>query len=218
MQALLGKIHYFIILYAVGMAALAYMDHQENLERIEQSIPALHNKIKKSKRKVKQLKGYFKDIKEAKQRIELVAVEIEKLQKKLPNTFSDTENLGTIKKIAEGLNIKNIFLTPLSEENRGFYFVKKYEFKATGTFLQFLIFFEKISQNERLLNVNEIKLFNTDNKQRGRFQLINSTALIEAYRYNDRYKEKRGIADIETEFLKKPKRKKRRKRNKKKKK
>ncbi len=205
MQAILGKIHWFIILYVVAMTYMSYTEHEEKVRRIDASIPAIKNKIKKNKKKLKQLNGYFKDIAEAKERIELVASEIEKLQKKLPSTFSDTENLGTIKKIAEGLNIKNIYLTPLAEEKKGFYYAKKYEFKATGTFLQFLIFFEKISENERLLNINEIRLFKTDNKQRGRFQLINSTALIEAYRYNDSYKEERGIEKLQKEFDKKAK-------------
>jgi Tfp pilus assembly protein PilO len=219
MQSILKYSHIVYLLYLLYGGWVVYEELQTKFEEVKQTIPVQKNKIKKNKKKLKQLNNYFKDIKEAKERIELVASEISKIQKKLPNSFSDTENLGAIKKIAEDLNIKNIYLTPMAEEDKGFYFTKKYEFKATGTYLQFLIFFEKISENERLLNINQISLSNTGSKQRGRFQLINTTALIEAYRYNNDYKEDTGIRELEEGFKnKKPgaMKKRRRKRNKKK--
>jgi Tfp pilus assembly protein PilO len=75
------------------------------------------------------------------------------------------------------------------------FFVKKYEMRGYGTFLQFMVFFEKIAENERLLNINEIKLERRAGGQRGRFQVIDAQVIVEAYRYNPSHKEDRGFKE-----------------------
>lgn len=214
MGKIVSNIHWIIIFY---VSFNLYMAHEENMTGIENkktSIPNIKNQIKKKKRDKKQLKQYFKDIENAKQRIERVAEQVEALQKQLPNNISDTENLELIKGLAEGLNIKNVFLTPGNEENKGFYLIKRYEFNGTGTFLQFLVFFEKVAENDRLLNVTSLKMNKTEKKQRGRFQLVNCKANIIAYKYNPNHKEDRGIKMIEDEFDKKTVRPRKRKKKK----
>jgi Tfp pilus assembly protein PilO len=215
MVTVISKIWILIIAYGAFEAWTIYQTHEEDMTSLETSIPQIQNQINRAKKERKQIKSYLRDIEEAKKNIELVALEVEKLQKKLPETIKDAENLSLIKKIAEGLNIKKIFLSPGIEENKGFYLTKRYEFTATGTFLQFLIFFEKIGGSERLLNVREVELRRSSDKQRGRFQLTNARVVVEAYRYNPDHKEDRGISDIETKFkdgkgpkgkVKKPKR------------
>ena len=53
---------------------------------------------------------------------------------------------------------------------------------------------EKISENERLLNIKALRMYKDDSTQvRGRFQLIKAEMSIEAYRYNPNHKEKREI-------------------------
>lgn len=216
MSGILSKIHWVIIFIALFDAGVFYFDHQEKVVSIESELPIIQARLKDKTKKAKQLKTFLKDIEAAKERIEIVALEVEKIQKKLPNIISDTENLGTIKNIAEDLNIKNIFLTPSVEVRKGFYITKKYELKSTGTFLQFLIFFEKIASNERLLNIGNFKIYKSQNKQRGRFQMINLDATIEAYKFNSAYREKRGINEIELEFKKTKKSRKRKSKRKRK--
>jgi Tfp pilus assembly protein PilO len=209
MNALISKIWILILAYGGFEAWTIYEAHQEKMTSLEGSIPRIQNQINRAKKEKKQIKSYLRDIEEAKKNIELVAQEVEKLQKKLPESIKDAENLNLIRKIAEGLNIKSIYLSPGTEENKGFYFTKRYEFKGTGTFLQLLIFFEKIGASERLLNIREIELKKSDKKQRGRFQLTNAKVIVEAYRYNPDHKEDRGIGDIEKKFeeeRKKPRR------------
>ncbi len=218
MSKIAANLHWFIILYISFNLYLNYEEKMEAIEIKKSSIPAIRMQIAKKRKEKKQLKQYFKDIENAKQKIERVAAEVESLQKQLPNRISDTENLTLIKGLAEGLNIKNVFLTPGTEENKGFYMVKRYEFAGTGTFLQFLIFFEKVAESDRLLNVTSLEMSKTDKKQRGRFQLVNCKASIIAYRYNPNHKEDRGIDLIEKEFdgKKAPLKRKRKKRAKKK--
>ena len=160
-------------------------------------IPALTTKINRNKKEKKQLTQYLKDVEAAKERIELVATEVEKIQKKLPDTVDDTKNLSLLKSLAEKLNIKSIYLTPLDEITKGFYIAKRYSMKASGTYLQFLMLMEQIGNMETILNVKRISLENQQEKQRGRFQIINGDIIIETYRFNTGYRESRGIEEIE---------------------
>lgn len=218
MAKILLNIHWLIILYA-GWTYFSLVEEKMSvLKESQDRVPISKAKIKKFIKQKNQLKVFFKDIEEAKKKIELVAVQVEKLQRQLPNSISDAANLSAIKDIADGLNIKNVFLAPGIEENKGFYFTKRYKFTGTGTYLQFLIFLEKIAANDRLLNVKTISIVRAAKKQRGRFQISNCEAEIEAYRYNAEYKESRGIDDIEKEFKKKKKKKRKRRKKKKKKK
>lgn len=183
-----------IILYAANDIYTRWSEHQEILENKRNSIPILEGQIVRYKKEKEAVESYMKDIEAAKQRIELVAQEVEALQRKLPANISDPENLGMFQDFANSLNIRNVSITPGREENLGFYFKKNYEFKGQGTFLQFLILMEKISENERLLNIKTVKMYkDTETQVRGRFQLIKSEMMIEAYRYNPDHKEQRTI-------------------------
>lgn len=190
----------FIFLWGVWSAWEIYDGYMIKKEEVGERVPILNSKIAKARREKKQIKNYLRDIEDAKKNIELVAAEVESLQRKLPETIKDAENLALIKSIAEELNIKNIYLSPGVEENKGFYFTKRYEFSASGTYLQMLIFFEKIGASERLLNIKSVEIRRSEEKQRGRFQLINANVTIEAYRYNKDHKEDRGIDKIESSF------------------
>jgi len=216
LASILNYVWILIIAYGGWEAFTLYETFQTDLIGLESQIPIITRKIKKGQKEKKQIRAYLRDIEEAKSNIELVAKEVESLQKKLPDSIKDTENLGLIKQIAEGLNIKNIFLSPGIEENKGFYFTKRYEFTATGTYLQFLIFFEKVGASERLLNIKTIDIKKSQSRQRGRFQLVNAKVIVEAYRYNPDHREDRGINKIETNFKNKPAPKKNRKNKRKK--
>jgi Tfp pilus assembly protein PilO len=200
MEKLLKNLHWFIILYALVNMGLAYMDHEERYNSIiaqEESVRAEFAKNKKTKRDIT---DFYKNIKEAKEKIERVALEIERTQQLLPSEISDTENIGLLRKIADDVNIKEVSISPEQEVDRGFYLARRYRFKAKATYLQFLIIFEKISENKRILNVGQLDFKKLEQPQRSKFQLINGEFVLEAYRYNINYKEDRGINEIESQF------------------
>ena len=217
MNSILSKLHIFVFIYLSFGVYTKWVESDENKERVNGEIPSLQVRIRKAEKERKQLKNYLKDVESAKGRIELVASEIEKLQKKLPDVVDDTKNLSRLKKIAEQINIKNIYLTPMNEINNGFYIAKRYNVKASGTYLQFLLFVDKVGAEASILNIKRLYLENVQKKQRGRFQIINGDIIVETYRYNKSYKENRGIDKIESEFKSKSKKKKSRKRKKRKK-
>lgn len=183
-----------IILYSAYELNTLYSEHEELVISKQGTIPAIQARINKFKRERTEVETYMADIESAKKRIELVAQEVESLQKKLPSNISDPENLAMFQGFTDNLNIRDVSIVPGQEENLGFYFKKRYELKGKGTFLQILILMEKIAENERLLNIKSIRMYKDDSTQaRGRFQLIKAEMSIEAYRYNPDHKEKREV-------------------------
>ncbi|MDC1173808.1 type 4a pilus biogenesis protein PilO [Bacteriovoracaceae bacterium] len=214
MEKIVSNIHWLIFLLTAFQCFTVYEEQNEKLVNLQNSIPAIQGQLAKEKREFKQIKSYFKDIEEAKKNIELVAIEVEKLQKKLPSQVDDTVNLSLFRQVSEKLNMKSVNLQPSIENNRGFYFAKEYVLKAQATYLQFLRFMEDVGNNEKLINITEVKFGKLQKKQRGRFQLIDGEVKIEAYRYNPSHKVDRGFSNIEAEFENKKKKKPRKKRKK----
>ncbi|MFA6237340.1 MAG: type 4a pilus biogenesis protein PilO [Bacteriovorax sp.] len=200
MEKLLKNIHWLIIAGALFNIGMYYMEVEEKLSSVVVQQETLRNTLVKAKKTKKDISNFYKDIDEAKGRIERVAKEIEKTQQLLPSEVSDTENISLLRRMAEDVNIKEVSIMPDRDDDRGFYIARKYRFKAKATYLQFLIMFEKISENKRILNVSELTFKKLDQPQRSKFQLIDGEFLLEAYRFNPNYKEDRGIDTIEKEF------------------
>ena len=202
---LMKQLHWFIILKSAWGFYMEYGAHQELMLEKEQKIPVIEAKIRKQKREVDLIESFKRDLENSKRKVESVASQIEKVQKQLPNSISDPEILEVFSSEAKLINLKNVALNPKAEQDRGFYFSKTYGFKGVGTYLQFLIFFERLAKRERILNIAELVVTNSSGKQKGRFQTVDLAADLEAYKYNKDYKERSGIKDIESKFNNKKK-------------
>ncbi len=193
MSAFIKNIHIFIILAALIQLGVLWWDHEELKASVLLEQEQVSQSLEKTKQLKKEIKKFEKDIQEQKEIIEKVASQIEKVQQQLPSEISDTENISMLRKIAEDINIKEVSIVPEKEDIRGFYIARKYRFKAKATFVQFLIMFEKIGENKRILNIGEVSFGKIDQPQRSKFQLINGEFILEAYKYNVGFKEDRGL-------------------------
>lgn len=197
----------FIILYTGFQIYEIWDENQEKIEQLSSKIKSEGARKKRLQKSIKELKSYIADIDQAKAAVQQVVQEIEKIQRTLPENISDTENLTLIKSISDKFKIRNVSISPGGEDDQGFYIVKNYNLRARGTFLQFLFFFEKIAENERLLNINQMKMVISKEKQRGRFQLVEIEAKIQAYRYNPNYNEGTGLKGVNSKNKPRSKRK-----------
>ena len=177
-----------------------YNQHAVGLEEVKSQIPSIEKSISVKEKKVQALEGYFSDIDNAKNRIEKVASEVEKVQQKFPSVINDSFYNRGIREFTQQLNMKKVSITSGDEVDKGFYFIKKFELSAHATYLQFLMLLEKIEGFEKLLNISDITFRELPEKQKGRFQLIEGKITIEAYRHDPGHKENRGIVDIEKDF------------------
>ncbi len=168
--------------------------------------PGLENQLKRKRKELGEIEQFFSEKDKMIERIHTVTKEIEKSQQRLPDKDDKANTLEEIKKIATDLNIKNlVFGVNDKEEDKGFYIVNNYSLKATGTYLQFLIFLEKIAEQKRILNIKKLEFKKGPRSGQGRFQMITAEIDIEGYRYDASHVESSGVEEIETNFKAPPK-------------
>lgn len=200
MDKLLKNLHWFIIAYAAFNFYVLYTESEEKYENVVSQEEAQRIQLTRNKKTQREIVNYYKNINEEKLKIERVANEIEKTQQLLPGEISDSENINLLRKMADDVNIKELSIAPEQDFDRGFFIARRYRVKARATYLQFLIMFEKIAENKRILNVGESVFRKTPEPQKGKFQVIDGSFSIEAYKYNSNFKEDRGIDEIEKKF------------------
>lgn len=200
MKELMGKflaqLHVIIIAYSAYGFYESYSSHEEELAMINDQIPGIEQQIQASQKKLDEIKQFREDIEQSKEKVNLVFANIERVQKQLPSEISDIEVLDYFTKEARGLNIPEIEPNPLQEQPLGFYVSKPYKVIGRGTFLQFLVYLERINGSERLYNIRSLKLQADKIPQKSRFQVINLEAMIDTFKFNSSYKESSGVDEI----------------------
>lgn len=197
---ILAKLHVIIMVYAAFSFYEAYSTHDTLLSEITSQIPEVEEEIQKSEKKLSQIDEFRKNVDQTKLKVAEVFNSIEKVQRQLPSDINDIEVLDYLTKEGRGLNMPEIEPNPMNEEASGFYISKPYRIKAKGTFLQFVIFLERINAAERLFNVKNLTMRSDNTNQKGRFQVVSLDATIDTFKYNQSHKESSGIEEIEKQF------------------
>jgi Tfp pilus assembly protein PilO len=195
---LISNLHFFIIAYGLYGAWVSYDAHSIRIEELNNQFPVVQAEITANQKKVKEIQEFVKKTEESKVRVEEVAKNIESAQKQLPAEINDNQILTFFNQEISSLNIKDPQIVPGGETTSTYFISKEYMVKAKGTFLQFLIFLERIGNATRIYNIKSLKLINADPNQRGRFQLISGEGVIEAFRFNPDFRVDRGFEKIET--------------------
>lgn len=189
----ISNVHFFIVAYGLYAAWIVYDEHMIRMEELKSQFPSVELEIANNNKKIKEVQEFVKKAEESKVRVEEVAKNIEMAQKQLPSEINDNVILQFFNQEMGTLNIKDPAIIPGKEVTSTYYISKDYTVKAKGTFLQFLIFFERIGTATRIYNVKSLKLINADINQRGRFNMITSDGVIEAFRFNPDFKVDRGF-------------------------
>ncbi len=190
---LIANTHVFIFLYGCWTTYGLWEQHDIRMTEIETEIPSVEADITKLKVKVNEINDFIKKASEYKLRVEEVAKNIESVQKQLPAETNDSQILSTFQNEMKVLNIKDTTLEPKEEGTSTYFISKDYSIKASGTFLQFLIFFERIGNATRIYNIKSLKLTTNGSARKGRFQIVNGEATIQAYRFNPSFRVERGF-------------------------
>lgn len=194
---LISNLHVFIVLYGMYGTWVSYDAQTIRMEELGLQFPTVEAEITANQKKVKEIQEFVKKAEESKVRVEEVAKNIESAQKQLPAEINDNQILTFFNQEISSLNIKDPQIVPGRETASTYFISKEYQVKAKGTFLQFLIYFERIGNSTRIYNVKNLKLVNADTNQRGRFQLIAGEVVIEAFRFNPDFKVDRGFDKLD---------------------
>jgi len=201
----LSKLHLIIILYGLWGFYSVYSEFETQLEEIEMQRPAIEADIKKSEQKLGQIDEFRKNVDQTKLRVNEVFSNIEKVQRQLPSEINDIEILDFLSKEGRTLNMPALEPNPKEQQPLGFYISKQYSLKGKATFLQFVVFLERINNSERLFNIKNFKVFSPKEAQKGRFQVVDFEGTIDTFKFNASHKESSGVEEIESEFKKEKK-------------
>lgn len=193
---LISNIHWLILIYGLYGLYVQYDEHTVSMEAVQSQLSTLDKEVEETQVKIKEIQEFVKRADEYKLRVEDVAKNIESLQKQMPSDINDTQILTYFSHEMSLLNIKDPILTPQKEIASSYYISKDYGLKATGTYLQFMIFFERLGNAARIYNIKSLKLVSKADKQKGRFQMIAGEASIQAFRYNPDFKVDRGFDKV----------------------
>lgn len=200
MIKIINKAYLVIIFFALWGLYERYGEVQILNEQSLVNLEIVNTSIAKAKKDRRRIDDYLKNIDIKKGEIEEVALQIEKLQKKLPQRATDSENVSLIRKNADNLKIRDVEINPGVETENGFYYAKRYDVQGVGTYLQFLMLLESLTTSERILNLKNLVIERSDAKIKGRYEVLKMSAVIESYRYNENFRENRGIEELETNF------------------
>lgn len=185
------KIHWALILYSVWVGYDLNEVKEKEIQKKKATLTKITRDIDKIKKNIKIAEKFKAEKDQVEKQFKEVEQEFEAVKNKLPERSSvlDTQNKQMFMNVAEKLNIKKPAISDKEKpKDRGFYLVKNYNFKGVGTFLQFLIFLERIAESERLFNIGSLTLRTGNAPKRGRFQLVDGDVKIETYLYNPNFK------------------------------
>ncbi len=191
MDIITKNIHLFIIIYALYGGYEYYEQQDGKLVGLKQTLEAGKAKVQRVKKELRQVEQYQKDLVASEQRVQEVVGKLEELTRQLPPTINDTEISTVLEKFSTKLKMFDLNFSPGKELEKGFYFAKDYNFDVKGTYLQFLIFYEKLeklSENGRILNVKYLRMKKSDKgDKRSRFQILDLSTTLEAFRSNSKF-------------------------------
>ncbi len=193
MDVLLKILPFAILLMGAYGTYTDFESHEERIESLRGQINAKKMQNKRLKKKVDEVKDFIPQINSVEKAIADFENQIKEIKFKIPPLKVKTDILDELSVDAKKLNIQQVSFKPSYEiENSGgIYFTNALEFQAEGTYLQFLIFFEKLSLAERVFNIKKIKIEDKAKRKSGRHKLILANAIIETFHYNENYQEKK---------------------------
>lgn len=192
-ERILANLHILIFLYVGYDVYTKYEEHTVATEAVTSQFPAIDNERNDLNRRIQQIEEFRKKAEEYKARVEEVARNIEAVQRQLPADTNDNQIVSLFRDEMSNLNIKTPTINPGIEEVSTYFISKDYSINAKGTFLQFLIFIERLGNADRIFNIRSMRLVNSDPRQKSRFQVISGEFVIQAFRYNPDFKVDRGF-------------------------
>lgn len=166
-----------------------FNEHQEAKEGLKQQLEAADVQLTKVKKKVAGIKQNEDKLREYENKVNEVRKQIDELKTRMPAESDRTAVLQELTNTAQELNLKEVNFNPVPRQDRGMYIANSISLGGKGTYLQFLILFEKILNNKRFFNVDNFLLTESPSDSKGRFIFVNVKADIQTFEYNTEYKD-----------------------------
>ena len=145
-KQLFKMLPWLIIVYGIFNCYTLFTEHDESSSMLQQQLDAADVQLVKIKKKVASIKQNEEKLKEYESRISEVRKQVEQLKIQMPSESDQTAVLQELTNIAQELNLKDVTFNPSPKVDRGMYLINTISLSGKGTYLQFLILFEKKSR------------------------------------------------------------------------
>lgn len=187
MDKIFPYLHWLLFLYAGWSLFEAYEEHGTNLEMKINELSSVETTFKSRNRKVMETQDFKKRKEESQQDLEKVEAELKKIKSKLISDGEQTQVLQDLSTDGETLNMQNLNFSPRQQITKGLYFVNGFDIKGSGTYLQLLIFLERLSFANRIYNIDQLSIKGKEQAKSGRLNFVDFNMTIEAYQYNENF-------------------------------
>lgn len=177
-----------ILAYGVFNIYTLFNEHEEAITMLQGQKETADVQLVKIKKKVASIKQNEDKLKEYETKIVEVRKQIDELKTKMPSESDRTAVLQELTNTAQELNLKEVTFNPVPKLDKGMYIVNSVSLSGKGTYLQFLILFEKILTNKRFFNIDNFLLTESPADNKGRFIFVNVKADLQTFEYNKDYK------------------------------
>jgi len=180
---------FLIFLYGGFNCYTMFTEHEEAYENLTQQLESADAQLAKVKKKVAGIKQNEDKLREYESKVSEVRKQIDELKTRMPAESDRTAVLQELNNTAQELNLKEVNFNPVPKIEKGMYSINSVSLGGKGTYLQFLILFEKILSNKRFFNIDNFLLTESPADNKGRFIFVNVRADIQTFEYNLDYKE-----------------------------
>lgn len=150
--------HVVVLIGCAGALFYFTLDRSE-LESKEQSQVSIQQELNTLERKVNEAREFERQFDDKKKKYTQLVKELQQLQSALPKQFYLPDLLTDLFKEAKQLEIEITTIQPDSkEEEKELYNSLGFSIEARGTFIQMLIFLDRMAHMKRLLNVENFSL------------------------------------------------------------
>lgn len=139
--AALGTGHYFLI----------FTDQQEQIKRLDKQLATLETELQEKQEIAGNLSKFRK-------RVEFLQQKLEEKKKNLPDDSNLDQLLKTLNELSEKSDMRITKFTPQAEVGRNFYAEIPVKMEIEGNYHEIATFFDKVSKEERIINISGIEL------------------------------------------------------------
>lgn len=130
---------------------------------------------------IEKLKKVANDMEKLSSKVDALDVELGKAIKKLPNDREIDELLKRVSTIGKKIGLEFLLFQPSEEIYKDFYAEVPVKIEVSGSFHEVAMFFDRISKLSRIVNINDIKM--TDPQERGGKIVLKTSGVATTYRF-----------------------------------
>jgi len=146
--ALLG---FLVVGMGAGYYFLVHQDLEESIEKLDRQLATLETELQEKQEIAGNLSKFRK-------RVEFLQQKLEEKKKNLPDDANLDQLLKTLNELSEKSDMRIIKFTPQPEVRQQFYAEIPVQLEIQGNYHEIATFFDKVSKEERIVNITNIAL------------------------------------------------------------